>query len=422
MSEAPHVTHLTTTVEDGAGIAAVRQHLSLHDAGATSRLLCSRGPAETIPQCARDTEPLRPFSRRLRDRLPFAADAATTLQQAYTDTVARARADEQFEFFSLPYSRWMPEGHPWVGAAAVVHLHWISGFIDYPRFFAAVRQPLVWTLHDQQPYLGGFHYETDRASAPSLRALDDTCRTLKQAALARSSSPLTVLGNSQWNTTAAQASGFFPEQTRFETVYYPLDTTRYSPRDKRAAKLTLGLAADDLIIGFASTSLDNPRKGFRDLLAAIAHLENAGQRFTLLSFGRTPDRDVVASVRSRWQHLGFLQEDILKSAAYSAMDIFVIPSHAESFGQTAIEAMACGTAVIGANVGGIAEALDSGRCGRLFPSGNVASLAGEIQALANAPAERAELAAKGRQHVIARHSPPACAARLVEIYRDLVRR
>ena len=40
-----------------------------------------------------------------------------------------------------------------------------------------------------------------------------------------------------------------------------------------------------------------------------------------------------------WLHLGHVESDAVKAAAYSAMDLFVVPSLAEAFGQTAIEAL-----------------------------------------------------------------------------------
>ena len=52
---------------------------------------------------------------------------------------------------------------------------------------------------------------------------------------------------------------------------------------------------------------------------------------------------------------------------YSAADIFVLPSHYESFGLVALEAMACGTPVVASRVGGIPSFLDDGNVGYLIP-------------------------------------------------------
>jgi glycosyltransferase involved in cell wall biosynthesis len=320
-----------------------------------------------------------------------------------------------YELFSLPYSEHHPERHPWIAAADVINLHRVSGFVDFQRFFHhAPRRGLVWTLHDQQPYLGGFHYERDAATNPRFAALERRCRRIKQQSLG--TRRLTVVGNSAWNTGRARASGFFPGGTRFETIYYPLDSTRFAPRERSAARAVLGLPADRLVVGFASTSLENERKGLGDLLAAVAQLEVRHSNLVLLSFGRGSAATAKRALRTRWENLGFLGSDTLKSVVYSAMDVFVIPSRAEAFGQTAIEALACGTAVVGSDVGGIGEALDGGRCGVLFAPGNADSLAKAIDQLLVNTAARQRLAAAGRELVLARHSPAACAQAYRRLY------
>jgi glycosyltransferase involved in cell wall biosynthesis len=101
------------------------------------------------------------------------------------------------------------------------------------------------------------------------------------------------------------------------------------------------------------------------------------------------------------------------------MDCFVVPSHAEAFGQTAIEAMACGTAVIGTDVGGLREALDHGRAGRLVPAGDVPAIAAAIHQLADDPVTRAAFADLGRKHVMARHDPLQCARQYQKLYDEL---
>ncbi len=85
-------------------------------------------------------------------------------------------------------------------------------------------------------------------------------------------------------------------------------------------------------------------------------------------------------------------------------DLVVVPSTSEGFGLTAIEAMAEQTAVIAAEVGGLAEIIQSGHDGLLFPGGDSAALAGAIKRLLANPAERERLAAEGRCTVEARYS------------------
>ena len=67
--------------------------------------------------------------------------------------------------FSIPYSEYTSlVDHPLVQEADIIHLHWIAGFVDYPTFFKKVDKPIVWTIHDENPGLGGSHYTIWRDS------------------------------------------------------------------------------------------------------------------------------------------------------------------------------------------------------------------------------------------------------------------
>lgn len=417
-----HITHLATTAADGAGIAARRIHQSLLNAGAGSRLLV-RDHGNTGAETQVAGMPPPSFAERLARKLPFPMTASLKHERRLRALLARRGPAP--ELFSLPYARSRPETHEWTRESDIVHLHWVSGFIDYRRFFVRAKTQLVWTLHDQQPYLGGFHYEIDHASHPAFHAIEAECRALKQHALTRLARPLLVIGNSLWNTETARKSRFFPEDTRFQTVYYPLDIAAYAPRDKTSAKIALGLAPESLVIGFACTGLENTRKGLADLLAALRHLESMPglPAFTLLSFGRAPSDTLRATLRSPWRHLGFLDADTVKCAAYAAMDCFVIPSRAEAFGQTAIEALASGTCVLGADVGGIPETMPAScHADALFPAGDVPALATRLRTLLSDHPARSALASQGLEHVRRQHSPARIAAQLIELYDSLTSR
>lgn len=86
---------------------------------------------------------------------------------------------------------------------------------------------------------------------------------------------------------------------------------------------------------------------------------------------------------------------------YRALDVVVscsvIP---ESFGRTLLEAMACGTAVVGPHAGGIPEFVEHGRNGLLYEMGNPDSLAKAILALLRDPELRKRLEKSGRDTVV----------------------
>lgn len=320
-----------------------------------------------------------------------------------------------YELFSLPFSRYCPEDLPEVSTADIIHLHWVSGLVDFSRFFTRVKQPIVWTLHDQQPYLGGFHYETDRVANPAMAVLESACFKVKQNALMEH--PLAVVGNSNWNTNLARESGMFPASTTFHTIYYPLDPQVYKPRDQTSARIGLGLPIETFVVGFAATSLENKRKGFAELLDALRLLCSDERPIMLLSFGRPPSADLIASMPHPWVHLGFLDDDRIKALVYSAMDCFVVPSIAEAFGQTAIEAFSCETPVIASRTGGLVEAV--GDQGLLFEPGDSQELANLIECLMRSTSLKRSLGIAGRRSVARRHRPKVCAEAYCDVYEHL---
>jgi N-acetyl-alpha-D-glucosaminyl L-malate synthase BshA len=120
-----------------------------------------------------------------------------------------------------------------------------------------------------------------------------------------------------------------------------------------------------------------PVKRINDIIEATAEiLKKIPVR--LLMVGDGPDRH-AAEVRSRElgisDSISFLgsQDNIEK--ILPCADIFLLPSEFESFGLSALEAMACGVATVATNAGGIPEVVEDGVTGRLVPVGDIKALA-----------------------------------------------
>jgi len=79
---------------------------------------------------------------------------------------------------------------------------------------------------------------------------------------------------------------------------------------------------------------------------------------------------------------------------YSAAQVVVVPSHYESFGMVALEAMACGTPVVASQVGGLAYLVQDGVTGYVVPNGDPQVMADRLAQLLEQSELRAQL---GRQ-------------------------
>jgi starch synthase len=102
--------------------------------------------------------------------------------------------------------------------------------------------------------------------------------------------------------------------------------------------------------------------------------------------------------------------------------IFVCPSVYEPLGIVNLEAMACGTAVVGSRVGGIPEVVDDGVTGLLVPPNDPASLADAMNALLHDPMRAAEMGSAGRERAVAEFSWGAVAAQTAALYAELTER
>lgn len=294
-----------------------------------------------------------------------------------------------YEPFSDDRTPYAGELNSQLPSADIINLHWIAGLLDHRHFFARVPRhtPLVWRLADMAPLTGGCHYDhncgrfTHRCGAcPQLGSTDehDLSREIwqrKNQAL-RSLRPgqLHIVGTSHWIAEQAHHSSLLNE---FPITVIPngLDTDEFAPRDKMFSRDLWNIPRDARVVLFAAESIVNRRKGLAHLIDAMSMIKDI-PRLLLVSVGGGKldlDSDVPHLP------LGRINNDRTLSTIYSAADIYVIPSLQESFGQTVIESLACGTPVIGFDTGGIPDMVRPNQTGWLCPVASNEALASAIR-------------------------------------------
>ena len=165
------------------------------------------------------------------------------------------------------------------------------------------------------------------------------------------------------------------DPARIAVIPCGVDTDLFLPGDQAAARAALGL--DDrpqlLYVGRLA-----PIKGLETLLDAMARLRAAGTRVHLSIVGGDADEPLnghEGELRARLTRLdlraavtfvGAQPQERLR-AWYVAADATVLPSHYESFGMVALEAMACGSPVVASRVGGLQTTVRDGVTGLLVP-------------------------------------------------------
>ncbi len=186
------------------------------------------------------------------------------------------------------------------------------------------------------------------------------------------------------------------------------DLSRFRPGDRAAARARLAIAPDEVVLTFVGRI--QPLKAPDVLLEAAAELlaRDPALRLRVLVVGGPSGsgREQPAALTELAATLGitgsvsFLppQPPEALVQVYRASDVVAVPSHSESFGLVALEAQACGTAVVAADVGGLGVAVADGVTGLLVGSHRTPDWADALGRLVHTPLLRAQLAAAAPDH------------------------
>lgn len=408
-------------MQGGAARAAYRLHwgLQAEDVSSTMFVHHKQSKDETV----QTYQPSRALWTRLRRRWRREQIQRSFAQHADT----RPAGLEPFSDDRSPFAGRLLDQCP---PTDVWHLHWISGFVDLRTFFSKATKPVVWTLHDMNPFTGGCHYdrgcgrfEEKCGACPQLGATseEDLSRSIwerkKKAFSAIRSEQLHVVATSQWMAKQALRSSLFQP---FDVSIIPLglDTDVFAPREGIGFRQSLQIPAEAEVILFAAHSAENTRKGFTYLADALQALQNEHANLYCLSVGRG-EPELHGSIDHL--HLGTIQSDRLLSAIYSCADVFVMPSTQEAFGQTALESMACGTPVVGFDAGGIPDIVRPEETGWLAEKGNARDFRAALgQALTDGVA-RVRLADRCREMVTEEYTLALQAQRYAKLYESMLK-
>jgi glycosyltransferase involved in cell wall biosynthesis len=311
----------------------------------------------------------------------------------------------------------------------VVHLHSVLRWLDLPSFFNSLPAglPVVWTLHDLIPITGGciYPWECDGftrecGNCPQLKRpgrWDASRRFFRTKERWYQKLNLHFVGNSEWTTAQAHRSALGKLARSVRTIHYGLDVEEYKPVDKLVARKALGISENKFVIGFSCFNFSERRKGAQLLIEALKSFPASEVVLLVLGAGKWPRNITPVETVS----LGSLNTPRLQSLYYSALDVFAMPTSVETFGNVAMEAMACETPVVAYPGGGLADVLADGVTGLIEPeTGSVPGLARMLQWMWKHPTERAAMGIAARRRVIEKFSDTLMARRYADLYHELV--
>ncbi len=422
------IDHFCTFPHGGAGTAARRLHERLRDTGIDSRFNYWKDQtSQDLGQDYRRIEfvelkSVNPLSRKLEKR------RRRQICDRYDKHLA-TRPDN-FELFTIPWTLERTKLKFSRELTDIVHLHWTAFFIDYPSFFASIPDavPIVWSLHDMNPLTGGCHYSSGcsrftvgcgncpQISEPSPRDVSFEAFRDKQRSLRKKK--IHVITPNQWLSQLAQHSRIFPNSTEFHVIRLGLDENVFKPTGKLEARQRLGIDSEKTLIAFGAEDIENYRKGFHHLLAALRDV-HAQRPIECLVFGsgQLPSDRIGLP---KFHDFGFIESDERQSLVYSAADMFVLPSREDNQPQTGLESMACGTPVVGFRAGGIPEYVIPHQSGLLAAMGNEHEMAEQIIWLIDHPSERIQISKTARQLITASFTAEQQSQNYINLYENIL--
>lgn len=402
------VLHLCTFRTGGAGIAAGRIHAAVSAAGAESRLVYRDDVPGIIPAFRRRT--LCPILRGLRKTMDLYYDL-------FRHPGCYGHSESLFPFASVREIN--------SSDADVIHLHWINGDFLSIGQLAAIRKPVVWTLHDNWAYCGnefctehfrfrdGYTEATrpEHETGPDFARFIWNCKNRKW----KNFHPVFV-SPSQWNADRLTESLLF-RGSSCAVIRNPLDLQIFSPADKTQAKRQFGLDPECPVLLFGAENINNYLKGQDLLLEALKILaeKKPARRLQLLCFG-SGKTEIPAELPYPVIHAGVVNGEKPMAALYNAADVLVCPSRMDNYPGVCTEAMACGVPAAAFRTAGLPEIIsDPDSLAEPFQPESLA------QAVIHTLENRTELGILARQYAEKNCAPALCGTQYLKVYEQALK-
>lgn len=393
---------ITTNYGGGAGIACRRQHKALLANGFNSSLLVLDKTNSATEKNVYSIQEiiskkngffyfvLLKFINQLLNKLP------TLINK-------KAYINGPFSLFRIDQLKIFQE-------ADIVHLHWVPKIISYKHIFADKRKTIFWTLHDMNPFTGGNHYTMDLDYHPYKKLLQ---RNIEKKKKYLKDTNLIVISPSVWLGKLAKESEAFKN---FEVKVIPncIDTNIYKPISKAEARKKLNLSQiNKKFILFVAENPNDKRKGMHLLFSALNQIKNKSKICVLMIGKKVKNTDFGFQVIQ----LGFINNDTDIINCYNAADFFVIPSIEDNLPNTVVESLACGTPVLGFNIGGIPDMVINNKCGLLAEMNNEKEFIRNIESFIDSN-DYASFSKNGRAIIEEKFSEEVFLKQIISLYRN----
>ncbi len=404
----------TFDIQGGAARAAYRLHRALLENGMDSQMLVQSKSSDDYTILAETDIIRKKFNslRRIFDGLPV--------------RFYKNRTQTLFSPAWFPFSNVVDEINKI--NPDIVHLHWICDGMMRIEDIARIKAPIVWSLHDNWAFTGGCHimwecdkYKENCEACPRLGSNkeNDLSRKIwhiKEKTFAKIPK-MTIVGLSRWLAECAGKSTLLRDK-KVVNLPNPIDTNTFKPFDKDKARELWNLPCDKKIVLFgAMGATSDINKGFKELSKALQMLDkNLNIEFVV--FGSSQPQN-APDFGLKTHYLGSLHDDVSLVTLYSAVNVMVVPSLQENLSNAIMESLACGTPVVGFDIGGNSDMIEHQRNGYLAKPFESKDLAYGIEWVLNAP-NYDEICINAREKVVREFDSKVVAGKYIKLYEEAI--
>lgn len=358
------IVHINTYDYGGAAKAALEIHEGLLKQGLDSNFLCLHDSGKFI----RNKKVFPKYTTKIVTKFFLKTGLyKTNAERNYRNLISSSNYDQ----FTFPNTDFDITSHKLVQEADIIHLHWVGNFLDYKSFFSKIEKPIVWTLHDKNPAMGGYHLEIDYYRENNLQDLEKKLVNIKHNALKRLDN-ISIVCPSRSLMRYSERSKILK---RFPHHNIPncVNLDRFHNQDKNSLKRLFKIP-DSKIHFLASEYNKNIfHKGFDILEKAITNIDKEKAHFTLLSNSNKEETGENYTIIPK------ATDDRYLNLLYTSADALIISSREENLPNMMLESMASGTPVLGFPAGGLKDVIDDYFNGLLAKNVSVESMTNVIK-------------------------------------------
>jgi glycosyltransferase involved in cell wall biosynthesis len=202
-----------------------------------------------------------------------------------------------------------------------------------------------------------------------------------------------IIAGSGWTYLQAKESSLYHDQPLIKIITGCIDTKIFNAKHRELAKSIFNIPSHYKLIFCGAQNVHDPRKGFSYFLDALKILKSEipaelADKICILIAGRNNAVQLPEAFPFKIHVIEYIKDYRLLSLAYQAADIFVCPSVEDSGPLMVTEALACGTPVVGFEMGYIYDMVENGRNGYKAELRNVQDLANGLRIILELPIDK----------------------------------